>query len=279
MNILRSTIFSLLVGVVSISRADVIVDFNELPLGPSSSIGSYYDGYGEFAPTGSWSSKGAIFQTTAYGPGWSYSNVNNTSEVFLGIPPNPKYFAQFSAFTGTGFGGSGNYAMATGGFGGDLFFNLPADNKINSLRISNSTYAAISMRDGDPFAKKFGGISGNDPDFFKITFTGFSNADGLGAVTGSTDFFLADYRSPTNALDYIVNDWRLLDLSTFGNAKSVGLSFSGSDNGTFGLNTPAYVAIDNITLTAVPEPSSFVLLIVLSVIGNARFRRKYVAQK
>ncbi len=37
------------------------------------------------------------------------------------------------------------------------------------------------MRDGDAFAKKFGGLSGNDADYMKITFHGFSGPD----LTGS----------------------------------------------------------------------------------------------
>ena len=59
------------------------------------------------------------------------------------------------------------------------------------------------MRDGDAFSKKFGGASGDDPDWFKLTITG---NDSTGASVGSVDFYLADYRSSTNSLAYIVSD-------------------------------------------------------------------------
>jgi hypothetical protein len=34
--------------------------------------------------------------------------------------------------------------------------------------VTNTTYAYNSMRDGDMFAKKFGGPTGNDPDWYKL---------------------------------------------------------------------------------------------------------------
>ena len=254
-------------------QADIVADFNELSLGSSSSSGSFFDGYSGSASTGTWSSKGVTFNTNQFGPGWSYSNVNN--------PTTAGFTNQFATFTGTGFGGIGNYAMATGD---GAYFDIPVDHKVNSLRISNSTYAGLSMRDGDPppfmFAKKFGGDTGNDPDFFKVSFTGFANSGATGSVTGSVDFFLADYSFANNSLDYIVNDWRLLNLTSLGNAASVGITFDSSDTSTFMgqtfLNTPQYVAIDNLFLTSVPEPSSFALMLgvgLIAVVRNARFRR------
>jgi hypothetical protein len=53
------------------------------------------------------------------------------------------------------------------------------------------TYAALSMRDGDGFAKQFGGASGDDPDYFLLTITG---RDALDAITAASSS-----RSPTTA--------------------------------------------------------------------------------
>ncbi|MDZ4851807.1 MAG: DUF4465 domain-containing protein [Pirellulaceae bacterium] len=246
------------------ARAAVVVDLNELPLGPSSSTDSYFDGYGFAAATGSWTSQGVSFKTNQFGPGWSYSNVNN--------PTTAGFMNQWSAYPGTGFGGSGNYAIGTGYFPNELHFNVPANLNIDSLRISNATYPALFMRDGDAFADKFGGATGNLPDFFKVTFTGFSNLDATGATTGSQEFYLGDYRFANNAQDYIINDWRLIDLTSLGNAASIGLTFSDSYNGTA---TPYYVAIDSIAFNAVPEPSSLVLLSVGSSAFWRRTRKRF----
>ena len=79
-------------------------------------------------------------------------------------------------------------------FGFDLSRTLilGADGRrFESLMVTNTTYAALSMRDGDSFAKKFGGPSGNDPDYFRLTITG---KDSGGSTIGSVEFYLADYR-------------------------------------------------------------------------------------
>jgi hypothetical protein len=258
-------------------RAAVIVDFDELTGYTSSSeIGSYFDGYGFGASSGSWDSSGVTFNTNQFGPGWSYSNVND--------PETPGFNNQFAAYSGTDASGSGNYALANSnrpiGSEGDpdslkpAFFNLPDLHFVNFVEVTNSTYAAQSMLNGDPFTKKFGGLSGDDPDFFKVRFTGFSEWNASGSVTGFRDFYLADYRFQDNSLDYIVSSWRRVDLTSLGSARSVGIYFESTDNDpVWGMNTPAYVAIDNLGLTVVPEPSTFVCVGLIGFLSLA-FRRR-----
>jgi hypothetical protein len=124
---------------------------------------------------------------------------------------------------------------------------LPTPSKINGLYINNTTYAALDMLNGSAYSKKFGGTSGNDPDWFKITVAG---KDINGTTLGSVDFYLADYRFTNNAEDYIVTDWTWLDLSSIGpNVTTLHFSLSSSDNGAWGMNTPAYFAIDEISTT------------------------------
>ena len=43
-----------------------------------------------------------------------------------------------------------------------------------------------------------------------------------------------------------MKDWEKVNLSAMCKVDSVAFSFSSSDNGDFGMNTPAYVCIDNI---------------------------------
>lgn len=113
---------------------------------------------------------------------------------------------------------------------------------LSSIFICNSTYAYNSMRDGDPFAKKFGGISGNDPDWFKLTIKKY-----LGGIlqNDSIEFYLADFRFANNTQDYIVSDWTYLNTSSLGIGDSLLFTLSSSDNGTFGMNTPAFFCIDD----------------------------------
>lgn len=115
---------------------------------------------------------------------------------------------------------------------------------MEGIYVNNSTYAYLSMRDGDAVAKKFGGVSGNDPDFFLLTIRKFEN----GALGNEqVDFYLADYRFPNSADDYILNEWTYIDLSSLGNADSIEFTLSSSDVGQFGMNTPAYFCLDNPT--------------------------------
>jgi len=237
------------------------INFEDLTL----ALNTRFDGYGAGATTGSWQSGGASFNTNTFGPGWSYSNINdNTTAGFTN---------QWSAITGSGFGGSGIYAIANSGSPNGAVINLFAPSMLSSVHVTNSTYAALSMQNGDAFAKKFGGVSENDPDFFLLTFTGFSAPNASGSVTGSVDFFLADFRFENNSLDYIVDQWTSVDLTGLGAAHSIGLTLTGSDIGQFGLNTPAYVAIDNLVFVAIPEPSGGIVFAAGLTIVFRRRRR------
>jgi hypothetical protein len=125
------------------------------------------------------------------------------------------------------------------------------------------------MRNGDSFAKKFGGENGDDPDWFKLTITG---QDVAGAVTGEVDFYLADFRFANNTQDYIVHDWTFVDLTSLGDhVKCLEFGLFSSDSGQYGMNTPSYFAMDHLTL--VPEPSMLILFASASVfVGLWHFR-------
>lgn len=245
------------------------VDFDELALPPE----SFFDGYGAGAVSGSWFSQGVEFNTNQFGPGWSYSNVSDTTTAGFGN--------QWAAITGSGVGSGGNYALANSFAPNGAFINLPDPAQVDSIMVTNTTYAALSMREGDSFAKKFGGVSGDDPDFFRVTFTGFDGLAASGSTTGSVEFFLADYRFNDNSLDYIVDQWVQVDLSPLGDLRSLAISFDGSDVGSFGLNTPAYVAVDNLRFSIVPEPASVScqMLLVLCLVALRNRSRKATPQR
>src|SRR5262249_25167851 len=143
----------------------------------------------------------------------------------------PGYGNQYSAIPGSGAGGSATYGVAyTGGQVGAqgpiARIAFAQDVSLAGAEITNTTYAALSMRDGDGFAKKFGGASGNDADYLILTITG---RDAANAITGSVDFALADYRFANNALDYIVNQWTFVDLSGLGTVAALEFSLDSSD--------------------------------------------------
>ena len=133
-----------------------------------------------------------------------------------------------------------------------------------SVEITNTTWAALVMLTGDPngFAKQFGGPSGNDPDFFRLTITGLDDTD---TAVGAVEFYLADYRFTDNSQDFVIDQWTTVDLTSLAGATKLSFGLESSDTGPFGMNTPAYFALDNLVLVPVPEPGSF----MLAAIGGA----------
>ena len=181
--------------------------------------------------------------------GWAYSNMTDST--------TSGFTNQYSAKPGGGHPiGGANYAI--GKPNSTIVFNNPIGLSIN---ITNSTYAANSMRDGDAFAKKF---TNADQDYFKLHIYGYSN----GSIADSTEFYLADFTHTDSTLDYIVTDWQYVELLP-GPYDSVSFDLSSSDVGAFGMNTPAYFCIDNVgnfplssntinqeTINIYPNPSS-----------------------
>ncbi|MCA9126258.1 MAG: DUF4465 domain-containing protein [Planctomycetales bacterium] len=229
--------------------------------------GQFYNGdAGNGTNSNGWSSGGALFSNTydtsfgGFWTGWAYSNVVN--------PVTTGFSNQYAAAAGGGANGSGgvnagqNYAI---GFEGGTV-NLPLGAILQSVEITNTTYARFSLENGDAFAKKFGGTTGDDPDFFRVSFTGYDSINGNGNPTTTVEVALADFTFADNTQDYIVTNWTSVDISSLAGSRSIGISFSSSDVGVFGVNTPTYVAIDNLSFSAVPEPS---LLSWLSLCGTS----------
>lgn len=117
--------------------------------------------------------------------------------------------------------------------------------------VANTDMAYITMRDGTLFNKKFGGESGNDPDWFRLKVWGL-RADN--SLTQEITHYLADFRNEDNALDYIQDDWRWVDLQPLGAVKSLHFILESSDSGDYGINTPAYFCMDNLTVLNTQGP-------------------------
>lgn len=219
--------------------------------------------------------------------GFAYSNMTDTT--------TRGYLNQYSAITGGGAGGSATYAVSFVNAWGNLpRIDVPDGVVLQSMQVTNTTYAYYSMLEGDSFAKKFGGTSGDDPDWFKLIVYGKDLAD---QILGTIEFYLADFRFVDNTLDYIVNWWATVDLSPISAARVLEFTLDSSDVGPWGMNTPAYFALDNIVFTSaggggggnggpggsevIPEPGSLALLAIgASAAGlGAWLRRRKTAQE
>lgn len=245
----RTAIAALAFACASVGVASAAIStFDDLTLAPN----SYWNG--SAAPAaGSFRSGGATFGNSYSGGYWENFSYSNTSDTTTAGSGN-----QYSANTGSGFGGSGNYGVFYQPYmpGPSITFDAPS--LVQSMQVTNTTYATLSMLAGDGFAKKFGGISENDQDWFKLTIKG------QGGTGNTVEFYLSDYRFADNSQDYIIDEWTNVDLTSLGEVTGLTFTFSSSDfitiEGVDYINTPAYVAIDN--LTFVPEPSSAVLAMI-----------------
>lgn len=161
---------------------------------------------------------------------YGYAMSNQTSTDFTDVKD------QYHSSVGHGYNNSPNYCVGypSGSFI-EVTNNADGDN-IRGVYVTNNAYAVNSMLHGDSFAKPFAKGS-----WFKVTAKG-TKADG---TTATTDFYLADYRSEDEAEHYMVTDWKWWDLSALGKVTKVTFLLSGSDTGKFGLNTPAYICLDN----------------------------------
>ena len=175
--------------------------------------------------------------------GFAYSNKTDSNTI--------GFANQYSAMAGSGYNNSENYAVSyVSSFFGTTYMTLGdviVGPVTGGFHVTNNAYAYYSMKDGDAFSKKFGGVSGDDPDWFKLNIIGY----GSGVFIDSVEFYLADYRFTDNSQDYIIRNWTYVDIDnlfSMGCADSLVFELSSSDVGAFGMNTPAYFCLDNVDI-------------------------------
>ncbi len=230
---LRKTALAIALTAAAISAQAGVITFDDLLLAADSAF--------DPGETTSFQSGGATFYHDApYGDccwsGFTYSNKIDTT--------TPGYLNDMAAITGDGVGmGYDNYAV---GFdNATLRFNTAQS--VQSVYLTNTTYAYRAMHDGDdgntvPFIK--GPFV--DGDFYKVIIRGL---DSNGNAISSQEILLGD---GTN----IISAWTLFDLSSLGLVYGLNFTLDSSDVSPYGINTPAYFALDNLTISEVPVPGA-----------------------
>ncbi len=278
---LPTYLFSFL-QLLNCAQAAIVIDFDSLPTAPQpgfyngdpslvasdprranyETLGTQTNQFGTTDVLQRWTTAGVQFGNT-FTPdffswsGWSWSSVQDAA--------TPGFGNQYAAFPGNG-ANSVNTTAHDGyavGFGDGAYLNIPQGMLLQSVDIANTTYAAISMRDGDAFAKKF-----QAGDYLRVTLKGYDQVGATGNLIASQTISLAEGSQ-------VLANWLQVDIqSSLATARSIGLSFDSSDKSGGGfINTPTYVAIDNLSLTAVPEPSGFCLL-AFAACGICSVRRR-----
>ncbi len=229
----------------SLQAQTLISDFDSLPL----SSAPYWNGNdhsGGFA-------SGSVYFNNSYddsfggywATGFAYSSVVDSSTSGFGN--------MYAAKAASGYNNSLVYAVAQQGAICKIITPQPELTTVQGFYVTNGTYAYNTMRDGDSFSRKFGDTTGTHsglpqgafPDFFKLTVKGYFGGQ---LLPDSVEFYLADYRFAIDSLDYIVKTWEWVDCSSLGAVDSLTFLLASSDMGSFGMNTPAFFCIDNLTL-------------------------------
>lgn len=259
---------------VSLQAQVVTVDFEDLTL-PSAdtfNINNGNDGMGSFTSHGVTFTNN--FETFSWGFMWSgFAYSNMTDNTTAGISN------QFSAFAGSGADDSENYVV---------FYptdTLSFDHKVvvPSAAFTNTTYAGISMRDGDMFAKQFGSpldANGDEDgtdgkDYFFVTIYGW---DENWQLTDTAVVFLADFRDEDENNHYILDTWEEFDLTALGMVKHLTFGFTSSDVGAWGINTPLYFAMDNLKYQEVTVSTNEVTAEVIRIYPNPTEDNLYVSE-
>lgn len=273
----RSLLATILLAasVTASAKGDLTSTFEDINPGANTQNTNAGGGTDGFFTSGGNSFSNDYAVDPTYGPfwsGWAISSVTNHDRP-------SGFMNQYASVVGGGSGGSATFAVAFENpdpnnplIADSSFVNLAAGANLVSIDVTNTAYAYSIMKFGDPnfFARQF-----RDGDYFRLTITGYDSLGGQGTSVGAVDVYLADFRG---GLSFILDTWKTVNLTSLAGAESLRFSLVSTDydptNPSFGFNTPAYFAADNLILsTAIPEPSSLAL-VAIGVIGIAVARRR-----
>lgn len=249
----KCLLLSLAFIMAAFAMAQEPATFEDVPLGNG---GIWQPPVGENEmPSGGW-----IFtNSTQYGywGGFTASNRTDLSQTGLN--------AQYTAAAGCGYDGSTQYAVAyTMGVQTEVYATDGQLHTVTGCYVTNNLWTYQDILQGGYGEQPYGGLTGNDPDWFKVTATG-KNAGGQ--TVGTLDFYLADYRFANNEEDYVLDTWEWFDLSPLGNVATISFSLSSSRGSGYNMITPAYFCMDNFNGGGVaPDLPPYIVIQVQDVV-------------
>ncbi len=209
------------------------------------------------------SSGGWLFtNSTQYGYWGGFTASNRTDLNQSGMD------AQYTAASGCGYDGSTQYAVAfTMGVQTDVYAADGQSHTVTGCYVTNNLWTYQDILQGGYGELPYGGTTGNDPDWFKVTATGKNTS---GQTVGTLDFYLADFRFANNEEDYVLNTWEWFDLSPLGDVATISFSLSSSRGSGYNMITPAYFCMDNFNGGgAAPDLPPYIVNPVSDVVFNA----------
>ena len=163
---------------------------------------------------------------------WAFSTKVDTTEETSDFTKH-----LYCARPGSGAESTPVYAI---GFNGAHLLNksplLPTQ-RVKGFYIANTTYAVNSMLFGDQIGKKF---NYDDKDSFVLKIYSYVASK----IVDSTMIYLADFRTPGS--QGILKTWQFVEFTEY--FDSLNFQLYSSDNGQWGMNTPAFFALDGVVL-------------------------------
>ncbi|MCD8176523.1 MAG: DUF4465 domain-containing protein [Tannerellaceae bacterium] len=184
-----------------------------------------------------------------YYGGIGLSRYNDLSDVTY--TNQLSVYAGVNGIPGPGYGGSEGFAVVFGYSDQSNNIEAPyvifADNKpadFVSMQVCNTVYTRDVILNGNKIENGQANSLPNTKGWFYIDITGYR----LSGAPVTSRYYLADYGNQSGELNGIREGWNEVDLSAFTNVYKLEFSMGGSDNDPiYGLNTPAYFAMDNLT--------------------------------
>lgn len=170
----------------------------------------------------------------SWGMGEGFTFTSCTNDTLAGS-------SNLSAITKAGVKTNAYFTAYTGGLGygvaAEISFKDGAAYNAKECYVTNCVSAYLAIKDQNPgpmgTVKKW-----TAQDKFTLTIKGFNGEN----ETGTIEFLLAD------GLD-IVSTWQQVDLTKLGKVTKIQFSLSSTDVGQWGINTPLYFCLDQLTVT------------------------------
>ncbi len=175
--------------------------------------------------------------------GWAFSRKN-----FNTIEPSDFSKHLYAAASGKGYDMSDVYAIGSNSAHIKLNRGMDTGWNLYEFQLNNTTFARNSMLLGDAFAKKF---NASDKDSLVLIVTGFYK----GELKKNKRVMLADFRDSDPGKHFILSNWERVEFNAI--VDSVRFDMESSDNSSWGMNTPAYFAIDHIVLSGPASLNKF----------------------
>lgn len=171
------------------------------------------------------------FASWGFGEGFTFTSSANDS---IGDYSNIAAITAKGVKTNAYFTANAGGANYQGGLAAEISFKDSAAYNAQECYITNSTYAYKYIKDNPKYNQEAWGAN----DWFKLTITGYNKK----VETGSIVIMLADGTD-------LINNWQQVNLTKLGKVTSIKFTVSSTDNNDYGMVTPAYFCLDQLTVT------------------------------